>query len=138
MLGHSGLEATCMEDLRNHPQSHHSSRLKLLKQKSHSVPRQESLQGWNCSSLGSQMCHCTHLLHRYACSWLHTRQSKLPETGIDVYGKNEHTFIVKILEHAGKIMNKNGAHNFKTQRLNAVNNLVHILVAICLYVWECI
>lgn len=47
-------------------------------------------------------------------------------------------FIVKNLEHTGKIMNKNQAHNSKTQRLNTVNNLVCVLAAICRYVWESI
>lgn len=50
----------------------------------------------------------------------------------------EHIFIVKILEHTGKIMNKNQAPNSKIQRLNTVNNLMQVLAAICRYVWESI
>lgn len=45
-------------------------------------------------------------------------------------------FIVKNLKHTGRLVNKKEAHNSKTQRLNAVINLVDILAVICLYVWE--
>lgn len=121
----SGLRAMCTEDLKNHPQSHHSSRLRLLKQKSHSVPRQESLQGWNCSILGSQTCHCIHLLPRYACRLApRTTVQVNRDSGNWYLWQKEHMFIVKILEHTGKIMNKNQAPNSKIQRLNTVNNLM--------------
>ena len=131
------LEATCTGDLRNHPQGHHSSRLRLLKQKSHSVPRPTSLQGWNCSSCGSQPCHCIRLLHRYAC-----RLAPYMTVGVNrdpgnwYLWQNAHMVIVKILGHTGRIMNRKGTHNSKTQILNTVNNLVYILLVICLYMWE--
>lgn len=93
----SGLEATCIEDLSNHPQSHHSSRLQLLIQKSHSVPRQRA------SRVGIAQASVHRHVTVFICSigmhagWLHIQQPELTETrGIDIYGKKNTCSLSKI------------------------------------------
>lgn len=108
-----GLEATCIEDLRNHPQTRQSSRLRLLTHRSHSIPRPESLQGRDCSSLGSQTCDCIRLLRKHAHRPAPSATVQLSrDSGNGYLWQKEHRFIVKNLKHIGRIMSKKWGSQF--------------------------
>lgn len=70
----------------------------------------------------------------YACRLAPSTTVQINEESGNVIFMAKRTHIhCEKFEHTERIMNKKGAHNSKTQRLNTVTSLVDILVVICLY-----